>query len=86
MRNLMIFAALMVVFGTVMGQMADKMTPATPALANAGVPTAAAETVGQTGPAASALPATPVVISSRRGGSRASASASWSIPALPSWP
>jgi len=33
MRNLMIFAALMVVLGTVMAQMADKMTPATPALA-----------------------------------------------------
>jgi aspartyl protease family protein len=33
MRNIMIFAAIMVVLGTVMAQMADKMT-ATPALAN----------------------------------------------------
>jgi aspartyl protease family protein len=47
MRNLMIFAALMVVLGTAMGQMADKMTPATPALAHASVRTASTETVGQ---------------------------------------
>jgi len=45
MRNLMIFAALMVVLGTVMAQMADKMTPATPALASARA-AASAETVG----------------------------------------
>jgi aspartyl protease family protein len=35
MRNLMIFAAIMVGLGTVMAQMADRMTATTPALANA---------------------------------------------------
>jgi aspartyl protease family protein len=49
MRNLMIFAALMVVLGTAMAQMADKMTPGTPALANASVRSASTETVGQAG-------------------------------------
>jgi aspartyl protease family protein len=48
MRNLMIFAAIMVGLGTYMAQMADRMTATTPALANAtsrkAVP---AETVGQ---------------------------------------
>ncbi len=34
MRNLMIFAAVMVGLGTMMAQMADKMTAAPPALAN----------------------------------------------------
>jgi len=55
MRNLMIFAALMVVLGTVMAQMADKMTP-TAALANAGPRTAAAETVGQAGSRSLSIP------------------------------
>ena len=49
MRNLMIFAALMVVLGTAMAQMADKIAPASPALANAGVRTASTETIGQAG-------------------------------------
>ena len=44
MRNLMIFAALMVVLGTAMAQMADQMTPASPALANASLRTASTET------------------------------------------
>ena len=47
MRNLMIFAAVMVGLGSFMAQMADKMTP-TPALAHAASKAAAAvETVGQ---------------------------------------
>ena len=50
MRNLMIFAAFMVGLGTIMAQMADKMTATTPALANAASRKAAAvETVGQAG-------------------------------------
>jgi len=50
MRNIMIFAAVMVVLGTVMAQMADRMTATTPALANAAVRNPApAETVGQAG-------------------------------------
>ena len=56
MRNLMIFAALMVVLGTAMAQMADKMTPATPALANASARTASAETVGQAGSRSLSIP------------------------------
>jgi aspartyl protease family protein len=49
MRNLMIFAAFMVGLGTIMAQMADKMTP-TPALANtASRKAAAVETSGQAG-------------------------------------
>jgi aspartyl protease family protein len=47
MRNLMIFAAVMVGLGTFMAQMADKMTP-TPAIAHAASSTAAVvDTVGQ---------------------------------------
>jgi aspartyl protease family protein len=50
MRNLMIFAAIMVGLGTFMAQMADKMTATSPALANATARKAApAETVGQAG-------------------------------------
>jgi aspartyl protease family protein len=41
MRNLMIFAALLVAAGTFMAQMADKMTAATPAQAMAASPQAA---------------------------------------------
>jgi aspartyl protease family protein len=48
MRNLMIFAAVMVGLGTVMAQMADRLTATTPALANAAARKAVpAETVGQ---------------------------------------
>jgi aspartyl protease family protein len=47
MRNLMIFAAFMIGLGTIMAQMADKMTPA---LANGAARNAApVETVAQTG-------------------------------------
>jgi aspartyl protease family protein len=47
MRNLMIFAAFMIGLGTIMAQMADKMTPA---LANSAARNAApVETVAQTG-------------------------------------
>jgi aspartyl protease family protein len=48
MRNLMIFAAIMVGLGTFMAQMADKMTAA-PALATAARKVAPVETVGQAG-------------------------------------
>ena len=58
MRNLMIFAALMVVLGTVMAQMADKMTP-TPALASASTRTASTETVGQAGSRSLSIPRDP---------------------------
>jgi aspartyl protease family protein len=49
MRNLMIFAAALVVLGTYMAQVADKMTATTPALAHASIKAAAPETVGQAG-------------------------------------
>ena len=50
MRNLMIFAAVMVGLGTIMAQTADKMTATTPALASTAARKAApAETVGQAG-------------------------------------
>ena len=49
MRNLMIFAAVMVGLGTFMAQMADKMTATSPALASASRTAAPAETVGQAG-------------------------------------
>jgi aspartyl protease family protein len=48
MRNLMIFAAIMIGLGTFMAQMADKMTAA-PALATAARKGAPVETVGQAG-------------------------------------
>ena len=48
MRNIMVFAAVMVGLGTVMAQMADRMTP-TPALATTSRNAAAMETVGQSG-------------------------------------
>ena len=50
MRNIMILAAFMVGLGTIMAQMADKMTAATPALANtASRKVAAVETPAQSG-------------------------------------
>ena len=50
MRNLLMFAAVMVVLGTIMAQTADKMTAGTPALANvASRKAASTETVGQAG-------------------------------------
>ena len=48
MRNIMIFAAFMVGLGTIMAQMADRMT-ATSALATTTRKAAAVETVGQSG-------------------------------------
>jgi aspartyl protease family protein len=48
MRNIMIFAAFMVGLGTLMAQMADRMTP-TPALATTTRKAPAVETVGQSG-------------------------------------
>jgi aspartyl protease family protein len=60
MRNLMIFAAVMVVLGTSMAQMADRMTAATPALANSAPRKAAsAETVGQAGVRSLSIPRDP---------------------------
>jgi aspartyl protease family protein len=60
MRNLMIFAALMVFLGTVMAQMADKMSGATPALAHAAVrPADSSETVGQAGGRTLSIPRDP---------------------------
>ena len=48
MRNIVIFAAFMIGLGTIMAQMADRMTPA-PALANAASrKSAAVETSAQT--------------------------------------
>jgi aspartyl protease family protein len=59
MRNLMIFAALMVFLGTVMAQMADRMT-GTPALAHAAVrPVASSEAVGQAGGRSLSIPPDP---------------------------
>jgi aspartyl protease family protein len=50
MRNIMIFAAVMAVLGTIMAKTADQMTATTPALAsNVAQKPAAAETVGQAG-------------------------------------
>ena len=56
MRNLMIFAAALVVLGTFMAQMADKMTAATPASAHSAVRTASSETVGQAGGRSLSIP------------------------------
>ena len=56
MRNLMIFAAALVVLGAFMAQMADKMTAATPASAHAAVRTASSETVGQAGGRSLSIP------------------------------
>ena len=56
MRNLMIFAAALVVLGTFMAQMADKMTAATPASAHAAIRAAPGETVGQVGGRSLSIP------------------------------
>ena len=56
MRNLMIFAAALGVLGTVMAQMADKMTAATPASAHAAIRAAPGETVGQVGGRSLSIP------------------------------
>ena len=59
MRNLMIFAAVMVVLGTIMAQTADKMTGATPALAGTSRNAASTETVGQAGVRSLSIPRDP---------------------------
>ena len=56
MRNLMIFAAVMVALGTMMAQMADRMTAAPPVLANTLTRKAPAETVGQAGSRSISIP------------------------------
>src|SRR5260370_23929541 len=53
MRNLMIFAAVLVVLGSFMAQMADKFTPAS---ANAAPPKAQAVTVVEAGPRSISIP------------------------------
>jgi aspartyl protease family protein len=56
MRNIMIFAAIMIGLGTFMAQMADKMTP-TPAVANTVARNSApAETVAQAGARSLSIP------------------------------
>src|SRR5664279_2879368 len=57
MRNLMIFAAFMVVLGTIMAQTADKMTAGTPAhAATASSKAASNETVGKAGVRSLSIP------------------------------
>ena len=85
MRNIMIMAAFLVGLGTIMAEMADKMT-ASPALAKSVARQAPVETPAQqAAAAASAFRATPAATSRPKAGSMASASASWSIPAPPWW-
>jgi aspartyl protease family protein len=55
MRNIMIFAAIMIGLGTFMAQVADKMTP-TPALATSARKAVPVETVGQAGPRSLDIP------------------------------
>jgi aspartyl protease family protein len=57
MRNIMIFAAVMIGLGTFMAQMADKMTATTPALAHAASRKAdSVETVGQSSSRSLSIP------------------------------
>src|SRR5665213_790173 len=56
MRNLMIFAGIMVFLGTTMAQMADRMSTTSPALARASVQPVPGETVGQSGGRSLAIP------------------------------
>jgi aspartyl protease family protein len=56
MRNLMIFAALMVGAGTMMAQMADKMTATTPALAMASSQKTASQDTAQAGSRSLSIP------------------------------
>ena len=57
MRNIMIFAAIMICLGTVMAQVADKMTPAPAAVTIAAArKTLPAETVGQAGGRSLSIP------------------------------
>jgi aspartyl protease family protein len=56
MRNIMIFAAVMIGLGTFMAQMADKMTATTPALASTASRNATIETVGQSSSRSLSIP------------------------------
>ena len=56
MRNIMIFAAVMIVLGTFMADMANKMTATSPALANTVARSAVAETVGRAGARSLSIP------------------------------
>jgi aspartyl protease family protein len=57
MRNLMIFAAVMIALGTTMAQMADKMMATTPALATTtSRQTVHAQTIGQARPRSLSIP------------------------------
>ncbi|MFL6813526.1 MAG: TIGR02281 family clan AA aspartic protease [Bradyrhizobium sp.] len=57
MRNLMIFAAVMIALGTTMAQMADKITATTPALATTtSRQTVHAQTIGQARPRSLSIP------------------------------
>jgi aspartyl protease family protein len=56
MRNLMILAALLVVAGTMMAQMADKMTATTPALAMSSSQVSAAQDAAQAGSRSLSIP------------------------------
>jgi aspartyl protease family protein len=58
MRNIMIFAAFIAGLGTIMAQMADKLTP-TPALASTALRATPIETVAQTGSRSISLPRDP---------------------------
>jgi aspartyl protease family protein len=55
MRNILIFAAIMIGLGTFMAQMADKMTAA-PALATSARKATPAETIGEAGPRSLNIP------------------------------
>ena len=81
MRNIMIFAAIMVGLGTFMAQMADRMTPALGQYRPAPEPPRSRCAAGRRPVARSTFRATPAAISRPKAGSTASASASWSIPA-----
>ncbi|MGB9115678.1 TIGR02281 family clan AA aspartic protease [Bradyrhizobium sp.] len=56
MRNIMIFAAVMICLGTVMAQVADKMTPAPAAATTAARKALPAETVAQAGNRSLSIP------------------------------
>jgi len=56
MRNIMIFAALMIGLGTMMAQMADKMTPAPAAATTAARKAPSVETVAQAGVRSFSIP------------------------------
>ena len=77
MRNIMILAAFMVGLGTLMAQVADRMTPARAST----VRPAPVQEAAPTGIRSLSIPLMPAATSRPKAGSMASASASWSIPA-----